>query len=291
MLRLRRDCLLFPGGRSKALTLSYDDGVTQDERLINLMNRYGIPGTFNLNPGLMGHRDWLIQPGINVSHFKLSKDKISSVYSGHEIAVHTMTHPDLVSASSGTIAYEVVQCRKELEDITKKPVTGMAYPMGTYSDEVKKIAAACGIRYGRTTKQTFSFAMPEDFLEWHPTCHHTEICLTDLLDDFLGYDDPSNINAPKLFYVWGHSYEFDAFGQWGKMEDFLKTVSGKENVWYACNGEIREYVTAADSLIYSATGDYIYNPSCVDVWMQIDGVVRHIPSGSIIEADFKHSDD
>ena len=63
MLRLRRDVPLFPQGKPKALTLSYDDGVTQDERLIALMKKYGIRGTFNLNPGVMGHKDWLVQRG------------------------------------------------------------------------------------------------------------------------------------------------------------------------------------------------------------------------------------
>ena len=61
MLRLRRDVMLFPGGKQKAFTMSYDDGVTQDEQLITLMERYGIRGTFNLNPGLMGDNGWLVQ--------------------------------------------------------------------------------------------------------------------------------------------------------------------------------------------------------------------------------------
>lgn len=69
MLRLRQDIPLFPGGRKKAFTLSSDDGVTQDTRLTELMRKYGIKGTFHLNSGLMGDRDWLIQPGIDVSHY------------------------------------------------------------------------------------------------------------------------------------------------------------------------------------------------------------------------------
>ena len=71
MLRLRQDITLFPGGRKKAFTLSSDDGITQDIRLTELMRKYGIKGTFHLNSGLMGDRDWLIQPGIDVSHYKL----------------------------------------------------------------------------------------------------------------------------------------------------------------------------------------------------------------------------
>lgn len=37
-------------GKMKAVTLSYDDGVAQDIRLIELLDRYGLRATFNLNP-------------------------------------------------------------------------------------------------------------------------------------------------------------------------------------------------------------------------------------------------
>ena len=174
MLRLRQDIPLFPKGRKKALTFSYDDGITQDRRFVEMLNRYHLKGTFNLNPGLMGNKDWLSQPGIEVSHYKMDKCEIAELYKGHEIAVHTMTHPDLPRVPEGMIAYEIAACRRELEEIAKKPVTGMAYPFGTYSDKVKNAAKVCGITYSRTTKQHFSFHLPEDFLEWHPSIHHTE---------------------------------------------------------------------------------------------------------------------
>ena len=38
----------------KALTFSYDDGVTQDKRLIKILNKYGLKCTFNINSGLFG---------------------------------------------------------------------------------------------------------------------------------------------------------------------------------------------------------------------------------------------
>ena len=39
-------------GKSKVLTLSYDDGVVQDIRLIGILDKYGIKGTFNINTGM-----------------------------------------------------------------------------------------------------------------------------------------------------------------------------------------------------------------------------------------------
>ncbi len=49
--------LLFPEGKHKVFTLSYDDGKCADRRLIEIMNRYGVRGTFHLNAGLIGSQD------------------------------------------------------------------------------------------------------------------------------------------------------------------------------------------------------------------------------------------
>ena len=43
-------------GKNKAITFSYDDGVTQDRRLIEILNRYGLKATFNINSGLLDRR-------------------------------------------------------------------------------------------------------------------------------------------------------------------------------------------------------------------------------------------
>ena len=288
MLRLRRDVMLFPGGKQKAFTMSYDDGVTQDEQLITLMERYGIRGTFNLNPGLMGDNDWLVQGGTGVNHNKFSKDKIAEIYKNQEIAVHSMTHPDLTKVPVGMVSYEITECRKELEELVKHPVTGMAYPFGTWSEEVERAAEHCGIIYARTTKPTYAFSMPQDFLAWHPTCHHTDEKMFELLDKFLEAINQERYMEPWLYYLWGHAYEFDSYNQWNEIERFLKTVGNREEIWYATNGEICEYINAVKSLVYSATGDYIYNPTCVDVWMQVDGKAYEIKVGETIEIEYEH---
>lgn len=283
MLRLRRDIPLFPVGRKKALTFSYDDGVSQDERLIGLMDQYGVKGTFNINSGLMGNRDWLKQPGVDVSHYKVERERIAQLYQNHEIAVHSVTHPDLANVPQGMAAYEIVQCRKELEEIVGHLVTGMAYPFGTWNDAVMKTAKHCGITYARTTKQNFGFNLPDDFLAWHPTCHHTEIeKMFACLEEFLIPVSDESYKKPQVFSLWGHAYEFDAYDHWDVIEQFLKQASGREEIWYATNGEICSYMTAVKQLMYSASGDYIFNPSCTDVWMMIDSKKYVIPSGKTI---------
>ncbi len=278
--------MLFPGGKQKAFTMSYDDGVTQDERLIAYMNQYGIKGTFNLNAGLMGDNDRIVRDGVSISHNKFNKDKIKDIYKNHEIAVHSMTHPDLTKISVGMISYEIAACRKELEELVKHPVTGMAYPFGTWSDEVEQVAKFCGISYARTIKSTYTFSIPQNFLAWHPTCHHTDSRIFELLNTFLKPIDRERYVEPWLYYLWGHAYEFDSCEQWDVIKKFLKKVGNRDEIWYATNGEICKYINAVQSLVYSATGDYIYNPTCIDVWMQVDGKVYEIKSGEIIEISY-----
>ena len=37
----------YPGGKAKAVTFSYDDGVQQDKRLAEIFDKYGMKATFN----------------------------------------------------------------------------------------------------------------------------------------------------------------------------------------------------------------------------------------------------
>ena len=87
------DRLLWPKGKRKAFTLSYDDGVTQDIRFIEMLNKYKLKGTFNLNSGLLG------QPGVitigrkPVTHNKVCPEDVKSIYAGHEVASHGLYMP------------------------------------------------------------------------------------------------------------------------------------------------------------------------------------------------------
>ena len=49
---MSRAFMRFPDFKPKALTVSYDDGVRQDKRLIEILQKYGLKRTFNLNSGL-----------------------------------------------------------------------------------------------------------------------------------------------------------------------------------------------------------------------------------------------
>lgn len=287
MMRLRNDIPLFPDGRQKALTFGFDDGIYQDIRFIKLLDRYSLKGTFNINSGLLGDKDWLVQPGLDVSHHKISKEEIKNIYGKHEVAAHSQTHVNLANIPSGTIAYEMTKDREVLEGIMEYPIRGMAYPFGTYNSKVKEAIKSSGIEYARTIVSTGCFSLPEDFFEWHPTCHYREVFNEELAKRFLEESNLGDYCSPSLFYIWGHTYEFDGYDDWEKIEQFMKKIYNNKQVWYATNIEIFDYINSFNYLKYSANGDFIYNPNRLDLWMCIDQRIYKLPSGEITRIEWR----
>lgn len=246
---------LYPQGKVRALTMSYDDGRDYDRRLIEIFNRYGIRGTFHLNSGKLGQDNRFV-----------TADEIASLYAGHEVSVHTLTHPYLDLTSTEEVVYEVMEDRRNLEALVGYPVRGMSYPFGTYNEKVINQLRGLGIVYARTTKATNGFNVPDDFLTWHPTCHHNGDILTKL-ENFRKRPWPG-----ALLYIWGHSFEFGNNNDWQIIEDFCAAAAGDEQTWYATNIEIYDYVMAQRALTLSADRKMAYNPSAISVWVSVDGV-------------------
>lgn len=268
---------LFPGGRKKALTLSYDDGITQDKRLISIFNKYALKATFNLNSGIQNENNSWVNKGKIIKRVNI--DEIKDVYEGHEIAVHSLSHPHLEDLPKEMLITEIFDDRKNLEKIFGYPVRGMAYPYGTYNKKVLDGIRACGIEYSRTVKQHEKFNLPEKFLEWHPTCHHKNPKLMEITKNFL----ETEFKSMALLYVWGHSYEFDVDENWELIEEFCETVSNNKSIWYATNIEIVDYLRALNNLKYSADCEIVYNPSAISIWISSDEKIIEIKSGETVK--------
>ena len=141
---------LYPGGKPKALTFSYDDGAVFDRRLTELFRRCGLKGTFHLNSGRLG------------GHFGpmeyIRPDEVRELYRGQEVACHGVDHlfPDRLSPSG--LAHELYGDRCALEQLTGAPVTGLSYAFGVTSDAVAAAAQAYGFEYARTVADNGIFA-------------------------------------------------------------------------------------------------------------------------------------
>lgn len=255
---------VYPGGKKRVVTFSYDDGSENDARLIALFNQYGVKATFHL----IGSR-------------LLGKDaqKLRSMYAGHEVASHTLTHGWLDRMPAQSVASEITEDRKVLENIFGYPIVGMSYPNGCYNAEVIATVKACGILYSRTVVNTNRFSLPEEFLQWNPTCHHKDAL--PLCETFLQGID-SEYRQPML-YIWGHSHDLRTEEDWFYMETLLKKLSGSEKIWYATNIDIYNYMTAFRRLQVSADETVFYNPSDIPVWVERNKVeILEIPAGKTV---------
>lgn len=271
----------FPEGKTKAITLSYDDGVEQDERLISLMEQYGFKGTFNLNSGLFAPEGKVYESGR--IHRPLSRSAAKRLYSSAnvEVACHGAKHLRLERLSGIDAMDEVQSDRMELEALFDRMIRGMAYAYGTYDDQAVRILRLAGICYSRTVESTERFDIPTDWLRLPATCHHKNPRLMELAEKFKNLEVTS---FPKLFYLWGHSYEFEQDKNWDVIEKFFKALTGRQDVWYATNLEIYEYTRAYELLQFAAENKMVHNPSVLDVWIgDRDGNSFCIPAGKTVD--------
>lgn len=226
-------------GKMKAITFSYDDGVTQDQRLITLFNKYGLKATFNLNSGLLGSGGGLVRENITVAHVKPRPQEIKNIYKGHEVAAHTVTHPFLPNMSDDEIIEQVEKDRIALSELVEYEVRGFAYPGGgiNFNERVADVIRNnTGVKYCRTTVSSGDFEPQEDLFVFKPTVYHHEEFdkLFQLGEKFVNL----KTDKPQIFYIWGHAYEFDIHNSWERFEEFLKIISGKDDIFYGTNSEV-----------------------------------------------------
>lgn len=220
----------------KAVTLSYDDGVNSDKKLLEILNKYNIKCTFNLNSGIMTEENNRSNNGVNI--YRMKPDNMKQLYAGHEIAVHGAKHlwpKDLKTDEDFKV--EFFDDAVALENIFDKRMQGMAYAFGDYPDKAVEYLKGIGIKYGRTTNGTHSFDIQTDLLRFNPTCHHNDEKLTELCEKFISM----KADKPQIFYLWGHSYEFDVNDNWEIIENFCKTIANRDDIFYGTNTEVFEY--------------------------------------------------
>lgn len=250
----------YPGGKRKAVVMSFDDGYREDEKLIEIFDRFGIRGTFHINSGLL-HRD-----------IRVDADEVKKIYRNHEISAHGFTHANFDELSESGIREEIEKDLSELLRLSGRAVRGMSYPNGKTSDKAVAVAKSLGIAYSRTTVSTPDFSIPKDFLYWHPTCHHlrSEEATERFLESEIG---------GELLCIWGHSSEFERDQNWGLIEKVCEKLGDCKDVWSATCIELCDYITAARRIRIFPDKKTIENPTSADIWLTVDGETVCIKSG------------
>lgn len=284
---MRSVFMRYPGGKAKAVTFSYDDGARQDKRLAEVFDKYGIKATFNFNSE-------------KAKYFNYTKEEIKELFlsKGHEIAVHGAYHRANGNIRAIEGIRDVLDCRLELEERCDCIIRGMAYPdtgitqMGNFCEyaQIKNYLNELDIAYARTLGgDNDAFMLPQDFHAWMPSAHHDNPNIMGFIDKFLAMDISEKayhaIRIPRLLYIWGHSFEFDANNNWEHIEEICKRLAYNDQIWYATNIEIYDYVEAYKSLRYSANGCKVYNPTLLTIWLDVDSKLYSIKPGETICID------
>ena len=267
----------FPAGKRIAVTTSFDDGHTFDRRVVEAFNAWGLKGTFNLNSGTLQRTGKPAVESGNRTHLDVSE--VADLYRGHEVAIHTVTHPWLDRLDASQIATEVLEDRKALEDIVGYPVRGMAYPYGNYNPQVIEVLRALGIVYCRTCENAVSCFPPAEPLAWASTAHQyaTSPSVPERFAALL-----ANTRYSGVFYIWGHAFEFHDKNDWAGLERIYKPLSGHADVWYCTNIELFDYEEARRRIQIAANRATAFNPSALTVTLSVAGRLVDVPPGQLV---------
>ena len=241
----------------KYVTFSFDDGLEQDEKIIELSDRYGIKCTFNLNSGLFGSRRHILRIGNigfrstqNRERFpdslfayakqdRLDRDEAKKLYRNHEVACHGKYHLDLSKSDEELFAKEVIEDKKELESMMERQILGFALPFGRMGKDTDERLKKAGFAYCRTTKSTYRFDFPSDPMKWDPTCWLIDKKLFEIADRFIRLDSQED----SLLYLWGHGYELDfntKDSSWDRLERLFQILSQDKQIHFLNNSEVIE---------------------------------------------------
>ena len=198
-----------------------------------MFNRYGISASFNLNSALA---DYVWHLGDNPIR-RLNLEKDYPLYRGHEIASHTLTHPDLAYCSEEDILRQVGEDIENLSRIFQTEVSGFATPFESSEErEVNIIKRIAEVKYIRLSKIDESFAFPPDPFHFRVTALDIDRALA-LFEGF------KRLKGDGLFLYAGHSYDFAlARDGYAKLEALLQQALACKDINILPLGEIAKQI-------------------------------------------------
>jgi peptidoglycan/xylan/chitin deacetylase (PgdA/CDA1 family) len=232
------------GDATVYVTTSWDDGHQLDLRMASELASRGVAGTFYVAPEC---RELPMDR-------RLGPADLRELSEGFEIGAHTRTHPRLTELPPEQAREEVRAGREALEQVIGLPVTSFCYPYGAYSEDHPEMVRAAGFTTARTVER-FRTDVPNDLFRMGTTTHGYR----HLVDgpqilrrarsprqavamwrnwDVLGRRLLDEVEATGgVFHLWGHSWEIDANGDWGRLAAVLDELRDRPVV-FVTNGEL-----------------------------------------------------
>ncbi len=238
------------------VTTSWDDGHPLDERIAELLSKYGLPGTFYVPRS--GQRD------------VLSPSAARALSKSFELGGHTLEHLPIDRLSDEETRAQLSSSREWVEQLTGKSCRVFCFPGGKFRSRQLRFVRQAGYKAARTV-ELLSTATPRriDGLFLISTTvqvfpHSPYAYARNTLKRF----SPAALRWPRgsflsrdwaalardllsqafhrggVFHIWGHSWEIEEQGQWDKLEEFLKILSSQREKWKGVtNGELCECVS------------------------------------------------
>jgi len=226
-------------------TSSWDDGYVLDLRIADLLDRYGLKGTFYVCP----HKQHAAE--------MLSATQIKNLSTRHRIGAHTITHPRLTEIPSDAASREIRASKEWIEEITGMACVTFCYPYGATNESVRDIVKNAGFSDARTT-QDLRFASSDPLLQpvslqiipfplristrplWKVldplaplrsryrrlrTMGVPHAAMTSWLSLATYLYDYALTKQQPFFHLYGHSREVEKYRMWGDLELFLRHVA------------------------------------------------------------------
>lgn len=265
----------FPGYRLKAVTFSFDDCLPNDTRLMSILDKYNLIGTFNLQTSKFYGKD------------EATRQTVFNRYNTHhEIASHSRTHPkstDVLNMTVDAVAQEIADSLADIKDLFGIVPKGLAWPGKAPSshsdyDKILEWLSDNGIKYARDSWYTYNYKMPSDWLKWNAACSAKK--LQDYTQDFLNLDTEGEL---VMLSSWGHASDFTSEDMWTAFDEACASFKDRDDVWKASNIDICLYDLGVKKLSVDALNGTITNAGDVELYIEIDGIRGLIPANTVIK--------
>ena len=240
------------------ITTSWDDGSVHDRKIIDLLKKYSIRGTFYIP------KEFNYQPGGGEKIVRVPDGELKTLYAGFEVGAHSLTHSYFNDISDEQIKEEVCGSKKYLENLLGCPVNIFCYPGGRYNETAVEEIKNAGFIGARTT-ELFQFDVKDPYLMGTTiNCYPFPFrkgglaakiqplrkSFAPILElglpwkSFLSWKNLAKSlfdhaeKSKSIFHLWGHSWEIEKNGMWKELEDVFKHISGRSGCRYLTNSEV-----------------------------------------------------
>lgn len=153
-------------GADVVAAITFDDAFESVlENAVPILKVFRLPASIFVPTGNLGRSiGWSIPEIFDEGDEKImSAEQIAGLAEDDfEILSHTVFHPRLTCVDKRQLRAELRQSKKELENITGKPVPAVSYPHGDFNCDVIEAAKKAGYRYGFTIEPHLADCCDDD---------------------------------------------------------------------------------------------------------------------------------